>query len=502
MRRFRDIPFASLAGLAFVLASCTPRPASTPPPTAAPPPTATARAGVTVDDATINAFSLPLPGLSDDERRAFFVGNAFFNDPWVTAPSSTTARDGLGPTFNATSCAGCHFKDGRGAPPTADAPDRLGLLVRLSAIDANGAFAPHPAYGDQLQDHAILGVPAEGRFDIAWEEVAGRYGDGTAYTLLHPVFTFRDPAFGPLGNVADTGAAAAGGAAATLAISPRTAPATFGLGLLEAVPEADIVARADPDDADGDGISGRPNRVPDLRTGGVSLGRFGWKAGQPTIEQQAAGAFLGDIGITSSLHPATNCPAPQTACRKAIDGGSPELADERLARIVLYDRALAVPAPRSADDPRVPAGAALFAAARCDACHVPAMRTAAAGHNAAATDDDVHAASGDVDGLPDALADQPFAPYTDLLLHDMGPGLADDRPEHEATGREWRTAPLWGVGLIPTVNKHDRLLHDGRARGIAEAILWHGGEAEAARERFRTMTAAERAALVAFVATR
>ncbi len=435
---------------------------------------------MTVDDATVNAFSQPLPGLTVAERRAFFVGNAFFNDPWVTAPSSTAGRDGLGPTFNATSCAGCHFKDGRGAPATEDDPDRVGLLVRLSVVDERGAYAPHPVYGDQLQDHAILGVPPEGTIEIAWDEVDGRYGDGTAYTLLRPRFTFRDLAFGPLGDVVGEA-----GGAATLAISPRTAPATFGLGLLEAVPEADLVARADPDDRDGDGISGRPNRVPDARTGAMVLGRFGWKAGQPTIEQQSAAAFLGDIGITSSLHPAANCPPAQVDCRAAPGGGSPEVDDAKLARIVLYDQTLAVPAPRDVDDPEVALGAALFATARCDACHVPSMRTGPRSTVAV-----------------DALADQPFAPYTDLLLHDMGAGLADDRPEQGATGTEWRTAPLWGVGLIPTVNGHDRLLHDGRARGIAEAVLWHGGEAEGARERFRGMARDERDALVAFVASR
>ncbi|MEO8084206.1 MAG: di-heme oxidoredictase family protein, partial [Ardenticatenales bacterium] len=453
---------------------------------------------ITVDDATDDAFSHHLPGLSAADRYAFDIGKAFFNDTWVAAPSSTTARDGLGPTFNAASCGACHVKDGRGAPPTADAPDRLGLLVRLSAIDAGGAFVPHRAYGDQLEDHAIRGVPAEGTFDIAWEDVAGRYRDGTAYTLLRPRFTFRNLAFGPLGEVAGH-VDRAGAVTATLAISPRTAPATFGFGLLEAVPEADILARADPDDRDGDGISGRPNRVPDARTGQPRLGRFGWKAGQPTIEQQTAAAFLADIGITSALLPATNCPPSQTACRAAADGGSPELEDARLASIVQYVQALAPPAPRDhgGDDARLAAGRALFAAARCDACHVAAMRT-----GSAQADRVDRAAATAVDSLDVALIDRSFAPYTDLLLHDMGTGLADDRPEREATGREWRTAPLWGIGLVPTVNGHDRLLHDGRARGIAEAILWHGGEAEGARERFRAMTAGERAALVAFVGSR
>lgn len=471
---------AVAAALALPVAGCA---AATPTPARPPAALPTPNPVVTVSDATIHAFAQPLPGLDDAGRRAFFVGNAFFNDPWVTAPSSTAGRDGLGPTFNATSCAACHFKDGRGAPPLAGRPERPGLLVRLSVIDSAGRPGPHPAYGDQIQDHAILGVPPEGKVAIAWEPVAGAYGDGTAYTLHRPAVTLSQLAFGPLVPAAD--AAAPTGAGVTVALSPRTAPAVFGLGLLEAVPEAAIVARADPDDADADGISGRPNRVPDGRGGGRALGRFGWKAGQPSIEHQAAAAFVGDIGITSARHPAADCPAVQIACAAAPDGGRPELDDAKLERIVHYNRTLAAPQARGATSPTVAAGAVLFAAAGCDGCHVPTLVTGRVGEVAAA-----------------ALAEASFAPYTDLLLHDMGPGLADDRPEHEATGREWRTPPLWGVGLIPVVNGHDRLLHDGRARGIAEAILWHGGEAEAAKERFRTMAAGDRAALVAFVASR
>ncbi len=485
-------------GVAAALAACAPRradrrtPAPSPPvlsplaapPTPSTPPPAAGRPGVTVADTSPNAFSLPLPGLSSDERRAFAIGNAFFHDPWVTAPSSTSGRDGLGPTFNATSCAGCHVRDGRAAPPSPGDPDRIGLLVRLSVVDAAGRHGPHPAYGDQLQDRAIRGVPPEGDVVVGWQAVAGAYADGTPYNLWQPRVSFAHLAFGPIGNAGD--AATVGGAhgrSPRLAISPRIAPAVFGLGLLEAVPEADIVGRADPDDADGDGISGRPNWVVD--DDGRRLGRFGWKAGQATIEDQTVAAFLADIGITSAPQPVENCPAAQVACAAAPTGGSPELDVDRLARIVHYSRTLAVPSARGATSPTVAAGAALFAAARCDACHVPRLRT---GPRAAVA--------------VDALADQAIAPYTDLLLHDMGAGLADDRPEHDATGVEWRTPPLWGVGLIPTVNGHDRLLHDGRARGIAEAILWHGGEAEGAKERFRAMTRSERDALVAYVASR
>lgn len=479
---------AVAAALAVPAAACA-GPVPPRPPAALPTP----NPAVTVDDATLHAFAQPLPALDAAGRRAFAVGNAFFNDPWVAAPASTTGRDGLGPTFNAASCAACHVRDGRGAPPPAGQPERPGLLVRLSAADAAGRHGPHPVYGDQIQDQAIPGVPAEGRVAIAWREVAGAYGDGTPFTLREPAVSVTHLAFGPLvvasAGAADGAAVLAGtgvaGARAGAVLSARTAPAVFGLGLLEAVPEAAIVARADPDDADGDGISGRPNRIPVGPNGRRALGRFGWKAGQPSVEQQAVAAFLDDLGITSAHRPIANCPPAQVACAAAPDGGRPELDAVTLERIVHYHRTLAAPQARGATSPTVAAGAAVFAAAGCDGCHVPSLVTGPPGAVAVA-----------------ALADQAFAPYTDLLLHDMGPGLADDRPEHAASGREWRTPPLWGVGLLPTVNGHDRLLHDGRARGIAEAILWHGGEAEAAKERFRTMAAGDRAALVAFVASR
>ena len=265
-------------------------------------------------------------------------------------------------------------------------------------------------------------------------------------------------------------------------ISPRIAPAVFGMGLLEAIAEAEIRARADPADADGDGISGRVNEVWSVEAGGFALGRFGWKANVSTVLQQSAGAFHGDIGITSSLFPEENCPAAQTACGGAPDGAANaterEVTDDRLEQVAFYTRTLAPPAARDYEERE--SGAALFFAAGCHRCHTPRHVTA-------------------TDYMIDALAGQTIFPYTDLLLHDMGAGLADGRPDFEASGSEWRTAPLWGIGLIPTVNGHTRLLHDGRARDVAEAILWHGGEAEASREAFRSLSAEEREALIEFI---
>ena len=414
-----------------------------------------------------NAFSLSARNLTNAERRMFEVGDSFFNQNWVTAPASTDARDGLGPTFNAQSCSSCHALDGRAEPPKDNDDPERGLLFRFSipGTDATGAPLGDPNYGGQLQDRSILKVPAEGRFVTSWTEISGSYGDGERYTLTKPEYSFDELAFGDLHP--------------ELMVSPRIAPAVFGMGLLEAISEADILAQADPDDEDGDGISGRANMVWDVKRQQTRLGRFGWKANVPTVEQQVAGAFLGDIGITSSLFPAENCPAGQENCSAAANGGEPEIPDFRLDRVTFYNRTLAVPAMRDVDDPQVRQGAGLFLKAGCNTCHTPKHTT---GETAI-----------------EALSGQVIFPYTDLLLHDMGDGLADGRLDFLSNGREWRTPPLWGIGLVDNVNKHTRFLHDGRARNLAEAILWHGGEGTAAREAFRNYSREEREALLRFL---
>lgn len=418
----------------------------------------------TVEDASGTAFALALKTLPNADRRAFQVGNSFFNRNWVTAPASATGRDGLGPTFNAQSCSSCHLHDGRAKPPAGPRDPERGLLLRLSA-----GQPPQPVrfYGSQLQDRAIAGVPAEGRIQITRTPVRGRYDDGTPFSLLAPRYTVSDAAFGPLpGDVQ---------------ISPRIAPSVFGVGLLEAVPEATVLEHADPADDDGDGISGRPNRVAGERGsgGGLALGRFGWKANVATVKQQNAGAFTGDIGITSPTFREENCPPGQRACARSRAGGRPEIDEHTLERVTFYTRTLAVPARRDVGAQATDAGEKTFEQIGCGSCHLPQLKTGAS---------DVA-----------ALRDQLIRPYTDLLLHDMGPALADGRPDGLATGSEWRTAPLWGIGLVSIVNRHTRFLHDGRARGLAEAILWHGGEARASRERFRALPAHERRDLVAFL---
>ncbi len=412
-----------------------------------------------------NAFELSARNLSNEERRTFEVGDSFFNQNWVTAPASTTARDGLGPTFNALSCSSCHSHDGRAKPPENDDDPERGLLLRLSVPGPDGPV-DEPVYGGQLQDRAILGVLPEGRISIRYEDVPGQYPDGTAYSLRKPAYSISDAAFGPLRP--------------DVMISPRIAPATIGMGLLEAVPEERILGLADPADADGDGISGRANMVWDVRSASLALGRFGWKANQPTVEQQTAGAFHGDIGITSTVFPPENCPAAQRACQDAPGGGEPELSDERLGKVVFYVQTLAVPAMRNVDDSQVREGAQLFAQAGCAACHAPRHVTGTA-----------HSVG--------PLREQVVYPYTDLLLHDMGEELADDRPDGLASGSEWRTPPLWGIGLVETVSGHTMFLHDGRARSLEEAILWHGGEGQPSRDRFTLLSAEERGSLIRFL---
>jgi CxxC motif-containing protein (DUF1111 family) len=421
----------------------------------------------TVFDSSRNAFSLPARNLREEHRSSFFVGNSFFNQNWVVAPASVAARDGLGPLFNARSCSACHFKDGRGRPPEPGEPmDTMLLRISVPGAGDHGAPKPEPVYGDQIQGQSIPGLPREADVLVDYDDAAGVFADGLVFSLRKPSYRITHLGYGPLSE--------------PLLMSPRISPGIIGLGLLEAIPEATLERLADPEDADGDGISGRVNIVWNHAAGRIDVGRFGWKAEQPTVLQQTAAAFVGDIGITSPMFRDENHTAGENATMQQPSRGPPELGEKTFQAVALYARSLAVPAARTGDDPQALRGRQLFAAARCDACHVGELKT------------------GQYPELPE-FANQTIRAYTDLLLHDMGEGLADDRPVFMATGREWRTPPLWGLGLIAKVNGHTFLLHDGRARNAAEAILWHGGEASAARERFRTMAAQDRAALLAFL---
>ena len=421
-----------------------------------------------------NAFSFPLATLDDAERARFAVGNSFFRRNWVEAPASTTARDGLGPHFIARSCGGCHLQDGRGAPPERGEAT-VALLMRLSVpgTAANGGVVPEPTYGDQLNIDAIQGVQPEGRVTITHREIRGRFADGTPYVLKKPLYRIDRLAYGPF-------------APGTM-VSPRIAPQLAGVGLLEAISEEDILANAAAQAAASGPVKGQPNRVWDDFAQSMRIGRFGWKANVATLAHQTAGAFQGDIGITSTQHPQEACMPAQHDCLAAPRGGQdggPEIDDRTLADVVFYQATLAPAARRAIDDPQVRLGQAMFERAQCGSCHRPSYVTG----------------SSPVPTMgSEKLRGQRIWPYTDLLLHDMGEGLADGRSDFAANGRQWKTPPLWGIGLIHDVNGHRRLLHDGRADGVLEAVLWHGGEAEASRRIVLQMNKAERAALVRFV---
>lgn len=426
-----------------------------------------------------NAFSLPAANLTDAERTRFVIGNSFFKRNWVQAPASTTARDGLGPHFLARSCAACHNQDGRAQPPDFHNPLEpqpfAGLLMRLSipGQDAHGGPLHDPVYGDQLNTQGVSGVRGEGQVRISYEPVRGQFADGTSYELERPIYSFHDLAYGPF--------------AEGLMFSPRIAPQVIGLGLLEAIPESEILANAAAQAATSGPIKGQVNRVWDAYAQRMLIGRFGWKANVGSLAHQTAGAFQGDIGITSPRFAQQSCTPTQTDCLQAPHGNGGqgvEIDDHLLDDVIFYQTTLAPSGRREPHDPEVKRGEQLFHAAQCAQCHRPSYRT----------------------GEPlfprlssPALANQTIAPYTDLLLHDMGEALADGRPDFAASGRQWRTPPLWGIGLIPGVNNHNRLLHDGRARGVLEAILWHGGEAQQARDQVLQFSAEDRAALVKFV---
>lgn len=432
--------------------------------------------------ATADAFSQHSANMPFEREMDFKLGNALFRKTWVASPSSTKASDGLGPLYNARACQDCHLKDGRGHTPANADATRVSMFLRLSVpggVSPEGiadwiATSPDPTYGGQLQDLAAPGYEAEGRMDIVWSETPVTLPDGEEVRLRSPEYRFADPAFGAPAH--------------DLMISPRIAPQMIGLGLLEAIPAADILAKADPEDADGDGVSGRPQIVPSLEFGAPMLGRFGLKGGAATVKEQSAGAFAGDMGLSTPLHPDPwgDCTEGQEACITAPHGQEADIRDglevdgQSLDLVTFYARNLGVPERRAVDDPQVLKGKEVFHATGCPACHTPKFVT------------------NRLDGQPEQSF-QLIWPYTDLLLHDMGPGLADDRPEGRATGREWKTPPLWGIGLTGQVSGHTEFLHDGRARTLLEAILWHGGEAQSQRDAVADMQPGDRDALLAFL---
>lgn len=409
-------------------------------------------------------------GSTRDESSALGVGSyaqgrRLFETSWVEAPASVAHFDGLGPFFSSRSCAGCHAGAGRGRPPEGPEDRARPMFTRL-LVPGSGENSGDPRYGRRLSERAVRGLDPEGRLSVRWEELEYVYPDGAVAGIRRPRFELQDTAYGPLSS--------------RTALSFRIAPAVRGLGLLESVPDSRLAALADPDDEDGDGISGRVHwRAAIPGSTSPRAGRFGWKAAQPSVAWQVSDALVEELGITTSVRLAPELTYAQNSAHARANGGDPELDDARLVALIDYCRLTAVPERRDRTDAGVRRGEGHFRDAGCVSCHVPSLRTEAS-------------ETGDV-------ARGVIHPFTDLLLHDMGPALADALPEADAAAAEWRTAPLWGLAAAAEAGGNVNLLHDGRARTFEEAILWHGGEASRSREKFRTLPAHARRDLLRFL---
>lgn len=408
-----------------------------------------------------SAFGQAFNGLPELKEALHEFGDAAFEATFNS--DNSQLNHGLGPIFNNQSCGFCHVGDGRGkAPMAGEALSSMLLRISIPGNGPHGDPNPVPGFGSQLQQRGIFGVLAEAGVNVSYTENTYQFPDGESYSLRKPTYTLVNP-YIPL--------------PAGVMISPRMATPVFGLGLLEAIDESSILNKADEFDSDGDGISGKPNYVYDVMSGTIKLGRFGWKAAQPSIIQQSASAYVEDIGVTNMIYPSESSLGQLQYDNKNDDH---ELGDSTLYAVAYYIKTLAVPGRRNANDATVKNGKQLFISIGCSKCHVPSYTTKA-------------------DMAFPEVSNQLIYPYTDLLLHDMGSDLADNRPDFKATGNEWRTAPLWGIGLTTTVNGHNNFLHDGRARSLTEAIMWHGGEAAGAKQRFENLGKSGRDALLKFL---
>lgn len=435
--------------------------------------------------------------VSVERKQTFNLGDDFFNNPWVEGSASTSSRDGLGGLFNNNACQDCHIRDGRGHAPVDENDTNFDSILFRTAtaniefddedqvLQSLKANVPDSYFGGQLQQHGISGVSPEVNLGVSYQDKVVTFTDGSSVTLRDPTWTITS--YNPEQSFeADT------------VFSARVAPPMIGLGLLALISEADILIKEDVNDTDGDGISGKANYVWSVSNQNVTLGRFGWKAGQPSILEQSAGAFVNDMGLTSRLHLMETCTEMQSDCLAAPNGNGDsvnnydfEVSDTVLDSIAFYSSHLAVPERRDAYSEQVLTGKALFLQAGCQGCHTQSYTTL-------------------IDQDQPELSEQTIFPYTDMLLHDMGEDLADFTPENEpasadmlyeflATATEWRTSPLWGLGLTKTVDPEATFLHDGRASTIMEAVLWHGGEAESAKQKVLAFNEEEREALLAFL---
>lgn len=420
------------------------------------------------------SFSSPPNDLSPDELMQFAAGRSLFKKLWIAAPATTKSSDGLGPLYNARSCFQCHINAGRGQVP--DVGKRaVSLFMRLSIPPQNDndksllkehkqAVIAEPNYGTQFQNFAVTALAGEGELQVNYTDVPVVLAGGETVVLHKPDYKLLSLQYGELHKDA--------------MMSPRLAPQLVGMGILDTINEQDILSLSDVDDQNSDGISGKPNRVWSQQFNKVMLGRFGYKAGVATLNEQNQRAFVGDIGLSTPLFPTAwgDCTKHQQRCQKAPNGNSAsqqnlEASKKVTDAVLFYMSNLSIPQQKQSEKSDVIIGKQTFITLGCANCHRPNYQ----------------------------IDKQTVSPYTDLLLHDMGDGLADNRPEGDATGKEWRTAPLWGIGLTSAVNGHNYFLHDGRARTIQEAILWHGGEAQKARDRYAALNKEGRQALIRFL---
>lgn len=412
-----------------------------------------------VSDTT--AYMQPLANLSKKELKRHKEGEALFRKIFTPDPDGS----GLGPLFNQASCFSCHIGNGRGSIPQSEIDNFSGLLMRMSifGVGEHGEPKGVPGYGTQLQTNAIAGCQAEGQMKYTFEHFYVTYPDGEKVLMHRPSRSVLNP-YQPLPE--------------GVMYSIRQAPPIFGLGLLEALSDKEILSRYEEKDENSDNITGRPNYVWDIYSGKNSLGKFGWKNSTPSVSQQSAEAFHQDMGITSSFFfPHKNGIGQSNYVSTEIH--KPDIDSAEVELVSFYLKTLAPPAPRNQDDPIVQRGKKLFNDINCSGCHTPQMRTG--------------------DYSIAALSHQTIYPYSDLLLHEMGEELADSRPDFEASTNEWKTTPLWGIGLAKHINPNARFLHDGRAATLEESILWHGGESYWVTVAFKNLSREDRQAIIKFM---
>lgn len=413
-------------------------------------------------DVSSGSFSSPVPGLSDHDSRIHDLGDQLFEQSFVAAPAPRFS--GLGPVYNNSSCANCHHNDGFGLPTFGGIGSSLLMRISIPGQDAHGGPMAAPGFGGQLQNVGLFGVQPEVHVDLSYTEQLFTFADGETASLRTPTYALSNP-YIPL--------------PAGFMLSPRLGPPVFGLGLLELIPESTIKSFTDPTDANNDGIKGRTNYVYNPYTHQTELGRFGKKANTSDLLVQVATAFQQDMGITSYVQPKKSVWG-QSQFTYVPDSVGTDLADSALNAVVFYVRTLAVPGRRNTSDANVKSGEAIFKQLNCSGCHIPTMYTGI----------DVN--------LP-AMSNQRIHPYTDMLIHDMGTALADNRPDYQATGNDWKTPALWGLGMFVKTNGTPYYLHDGRARTVTEAILWHGGEAQKSKDAFVNLSKKERSDLISFL---